>query len=114
MHVKNTLFALLAAKASSLALPQVESVEVHDPVADAIAAYEEAADIPVEDIVVPSADHAAPADADTVAAAVADATSGGLERRHVKRRSSFDLSVAGYNGPESLPAAIQAPKGDTT
>lgn len=127
MHLKNSLVALLVAKASAIALPQVEAVEVHDPVADAIAAYEEAIDVPVpeSEIVTPSAETASYADmSKAVKAAVADAVAGGLERRgrsqvrELERRGRSDLSplvVPGFNGPDNFgDATINAPKGDTT
>ncbi|USW56165.1 Putative PA14/GLEYA domain-containing protein [Septoria linicola] len=127
MHFKNSLVALLVAKASAIALPQVEAVEVHDPVADAIAAYEEAIDVPVpqSEIVTPSANTASTAGAsEAIKAAIADAVAGGLERRgrsqvrELERRGVRNLSplvVPGFDGPDEFgDATIIAPKGDTT
>ena len=115
MHLGTSLIALLASRASALALPQIDSVDVQDPVADLIAAYEEAIDVPVEEVVTPSIAEAKAGhnvdSSDAIAAAVADAVSGGLERRV----AGNPMTVEGFTGPDDFGVkTINAPSGDTT
>ena len=113
MQLKSSVLALLVSGASAIAIPQVEAVEVGDPLADAVAAYEQAAAVPVPDseTVIPTVAEAKKGtfdSSDAIKDAIADAVSGGLERRN-------SLAVSGFTGPVSFGSkTIVAPKDDST
>lgn len=113
MHLRTSHIALLASRVSTLALSQIDSVDVQDPAGDVIAAYEEAVDVPVEEVVIPFIAEAKAGynvdSSDAIAAAVADAVSGGLNK------PVDPINVSGFVGLDNFGnKTINAPSRVTT